>query len=72
MMETSQLIDDLVDILFVDPAELTADTDLMDLGLTSINLARLVDTWRARGVQADFAALAENTSVRNWLTVLSA
>ncbi|GEE00598.1 hypothetical protein nbrc107696_10440 [Gordonia spumicola] len=72
MLEKSQFIVDLVDILFVDPAELTSNTDLMDLGLTSISLARLVDIWRERGVQADFAALAENTSVRNWLTVLSA
>ena len=60
---------DLADVLGERPEDIGDDDDLRDLGLDSIRLMSLVETWRARGAKADFADLAEaapTPTVRAW------
>ncbi|WP_280399515.1 phosphopantetheine-binding protein [Nocardia carnea] len=61
-----QVIDDLVEVLFVEPAELAADTDLADLGLDSLRLTTLIERWRAAGLRIGFAELAEEPVLGAW------
>lgn len=57
---------DVSEVLFVDSTELTEDTDLTDLGLTSMSVSTLVDRWQRAGADVDFARLAENPTVGHW------
>ena len=60
---------DLADVLGERPEDIGDDDDLRDLGLDSIRLMSLVETWRGRGAKADFADLAEaapTPTVRAW------
>ncbi|WP_446223081.1 phosphopantetheine-binding protein [Nocardia sp. IBHARD005] len=62
----AQLVEDLIEVLFVDPAELTEDTDLTDLGLDSLRLNTLLERWRATGARIGFADLAEQPVLGVW------
>ncbi|MBV2363774.1 phosphopantetheine-binding protein [Streptomonospora nanhaiensis] len=46
------------------------DDNLLDLGMDSIRLMSLVETWRKAGVETDFMTLAEEPSVRAWSRLL--
>ncbi|WP_405012642.1 phosphopantetheine-binding protein [Kitasatospora sp. NBC_01539] len=50
---------DLADVLGERPEDIADDDDLRDLGLDSIRLMGLVETWRGRGAQVEFADLVE-------------
>ncbi|MFI9531895.1 phosphopantetheine-binding protein [Nocardia fusca] len=69
-LDRQRVIDDLAEVLFVEPAELTADTDLADLGLDSLRLTTLVEGWRDTGARIGFAELAEEPVLGAWFTRL--
>jgi bifunctional isochorismate lyase/aryl carrier protein len=69
-LDRRRVIDDLADMLFVEPAELAADTDLADLGLDSLRLTTLVERWREAGARIGFAELAEEPVLGAWFTRL--
>lgn len=64
------VVDDIAELLFADPAELTPDTDLAGLGLDSLRLATLVDRWRGAGARIGFAELAEEPVLGTWFARL--
>ncbi|GAA1479863.1 hypothetical protein GCM10009624_03030 [Gordonia sinesedis] len=71
-LDRQRIVGDLAEVLFADVAELTDDTDLLDLGLDSIRMATVVDRWRADGARVRFSDLAEITTVGAWVAVLTA
>ena len=61
-----QILADLADILFVDGADLTDDTDLIDLGLDSMRVLGLVMRWGETGIALEFPHLAEHVTLAGW------
>lgn len=54
------------------PADEVGDEDnLMDLGLDSLRAMTLALNWDKRGIKADFASLAEETTLSGWWRVIS-
>lgn len=69
---TEQAIADIADVLYLEPADLTEDADLRDLGMNSIRIMTLVERWRTAGVsKIDFIVLAENQTLRHWTEALT-
>lgn len=63
---------DLVELLGCEPAELTPETDLTDLGLDSMRIMGLVEQWRAAGAtELEFADLAEQPRLDHWTKLLT-
>ncbi|EWC63870.1 Isochorismatase of siderophore biosynthesis [Actinokineospora spheciospongiae] len=63
---------DVADVLGCDPAEVTPDVDLFDLGLDSMRTMALVERWRAAGAPAvEFADLAEEPRLERWTSLVT-
>ncbi|PWW65816.1 alpha/beta fold hydrolase [Actinokineospora spheciospongiae] len=62
----------VAEVLGVPVEEVGADTGLFELGLDSMRMMMLSVRWQALGVEAPFADLAENPTVRAWSRLLSA
>ncbi|SFM64913.1 bifunctional isochorismate lyase / aryl carrier protein [Saccharopolyspora antimicrobica] len=60
----------VAELLYEDPAELTDEENLIDWGLDSVRIMTLVEKWRRLGVQITFADLAERPTLAEWWTVL--
>ncbi len=56
----------VADIVEEDPRSITDDTNLFELGLDSIVLMQLVNSWRRAGIEVNFAELAENPTIGEW------
>ncbi|SES40425.1 AMP-binding protein [Actinokineospora terrae] len=54
-----------------EPGDITAGTNLFELGLDSIALMKLVGGWRRAGVAVDFAELAANPTLGAWAALLA-
>lgn len=52
--------------------EIADDTDLAQLGLTSLQIMRLSGRWRRNGLPVDFATLATDPTVLAWSRHLAA
>lgn len=63
---------DLADLLDLPVAELTEESNLLDLGLDSVRLMSLVERWRAEGAEIDFVDLASDPELGAWFEVLGA
>ncbi|MER8097570.1 phosphopantetheine-binding protein [Streptomyces goshikiensis] len=66
-----RLIQDVADVLYAEPADISPDEDLLDQGLDSIRLMTLVERWRAEGARISFVDLAERPTLREWAALLS-
>ncbi|MGI5448023.1 phosphopantetheine-binding protein [Streptomyces sp. CA-243310] len=66
-----RLIQDVAEVLYVEPADISPDEDLIDQGLDSIRLMTLVERWRAEGARISFVDLAERPTLREWAALLS-
>lgn len=67
-----QAIQDVADILYVEPSELDSSADLLDQGMDSVRIMSLVERWRSSGVtEIDFIALAEDQRLDQWLDKLA-
>ncbi|WP_181771217.1 phosphopantetheine-binding protein [Amycolatopsis pittospori] len=63
---------DVAELLGCDPAELTAETDLTDLGLDSMRIMGLVEQWRSEGADTlEFADLAEQPNLGHWTKIVA-
>ena len=63
---------DVADLLGVEPAEVGADADLLDLGLDSMRIMSLVERWRAAGATGlEFADLAEEPRLERWTELVA-
>ena len=60
----------VAELLYEEPSELTDDEDLIDWGLDSVRIMTLVEKWRKQGVQVTFADLAERPTLAEWWKVL--
>ena len=77
--DTSKNVDELIEkvkvrvaeLLDTDVASLDEDEELMDQGLDSVRLVEIVSLVRAEGFQADFADLAEDSSLSAWRELLA-
>lgn len=63
---------DVADILQIPVAEIEPNENLMYLGLDSIRVMSLLETWRSRGAQITFLDLAEATTLNQWWEIISA
>ncbi|RSM79774.1 acyl carrier protein [Amycolatopsis sp. WAC 01375] len=71
-LTTTKIHADVAELLGCDPAELTPDTDLTDLGLDSMRIMGLVEQWRTEGADTlEFADLAEQPTLGHWTRVLT-
>lgn len=62
---------DIAEILMMPESDIRADDNLMDLGLDSIRLMALVETWRKQGARVDFADLAEAATLSQWWRLIN-
>lgn len=70
-LSTEQVIADVADVLYLEPAEVDHELDLRDQGMDSVRLMDLVERWRRAGVRAiDFIALAEDSRLGRWIEVV--
>lgn len=71
-MTDEQVIGDVASVLGVDPAELTAQTDLLDAGLDSVRIMSLMEKWRSAGhADIDFPTLAGDPVLGSWIELLA-
>ncbi len=58
--------DDIAAVLGEPPGTVADDADLLQLGLDSIGVMRLVGRWHQRGVSVSFAELVEGRTLDDW------
>lgn len=62
---------DVAELLGVAPAELDPDEDLLDRGLDSMRIMRLVERWRDAGATGlEFPDLAEEPVLGRWIEIV--
>lgn len=61
----------VAELMYVDAASIGDHDDLLELGMDSIRIMDLVETLRADGLEASFAALASASTVHEWAKALS-
>ncbi|WNV85305.1 phosphopantetheine-binding protein [Umezawaea sp. Da 62-37] len=70
-LSTEQLIADVADVLYLEPAEIDYELSLHDQGMDSVRLMDLVERWRTAGVERiDFITLAEDSRLGHWIEVM--
>ena len=62
---------DVADMLGEAPEDISADDNLLDLGLDSMRMLALVMKWGKSGIPLEFSALAEHTTLQGWWQVVS-
>ncbi len=66
----SRIIEDVANILMLDPQSIDVNENLQYLGLDSIRLMNLIENWQSSGLILDFADLAETMTVFSWHKIL--
>ena len=69
-MTETELRDAVGAVLERAPDDIDGDANLVVLGLTSLDLMRLVGRWRRAGVDVSFEALVAEPTLDAWLTHL--
>ncbi|MEV8375657.1 phosphopantetheine-binding protein [Kribbella sp. NPDC056861] len=70
-LSTQQLIADVADVLYLEPAAIDYELSLRDQGMDSVRLMDLVERWRTAGVDGiDFITLAEDSRLGHWIEVM--
>lgn len=70
-LSTEQMIADVADVLYIEPAEVDHELNLRDQGMDSVRLMDLVERWRRAGVEGiDFITLAEDSTLNHWIEVM--
>ena len=71
-LSAEQVRADVARLLGCDPAELGEQEDLLDLGLDSMRIMSLVESWRTAGAPGlEFADLAENPRLDRWTELVA-
>ena len=68
----AELIDQVSSLLSKSPAELSPDANLLEEGLGSLEMIRLVTLWRRSGLEISFQEIAREPSVSAWERYLRA
>lgn len=66
-----RLVQDVADVLYTEPSDVSLEEDLLDQGLDSIRLMSLIEKWRAEGAKVTFVDLAERPTLRQWAELLT-
>ncbi|MER5874244.1 phosphopantetheine-binding protein [Streptomyces sp. NPDC002044] len=66
-----RLVQDVADVLYTEPCDVSLEEDLLDQGLDSIRLMSLIEKWRAEGAKVTFVDLAERPTLRQWAELLT-
>ena len=66
-----RLVSRVADLLNTDVADIDHEEELMDQGLDSVRLVEVVTFLRGEGFDADFADLAEDSSLDAWRDLLT-
>jgi bifunctional isochorismate lyase/aryl carrier protein len=66
----ADLRDVVAGVLKIKPDDIDDDTNLVHLGLKSLQLMQLVNHWRREGLTANFRELAACPTLAHWRTVL--
>lgn len=66
-----RLLARVAELLNIEVSEIDTDEELMDQGLDSVRLVEVVTFLRSEGFEADFADLAEDSSVDAWRELLT-
>jgi len=61
---------EVAELLGVDPDDIDPTADLIASGLDSIRMMALSGRWRKRGIDVNFAALAENPTIAAWAELI--
>ena len=70
-LSTEQMIADVADVLYLEPAAVDYELNLSDQGMDSVRLMELVERWRSAGVERiDFITLAEDSRLGHWIEVM--
>lgn len=64
------IISDICSVMEIS-GDIKEDDNLLELGLSSIQIMKLVSKWRANGRKCSFAKLISNPTVREWERLLS-
>lgn len=62
---------DIAEILEIPVTQLADHDVLADLGLDSMRMMTLIETWRSSGIDVDFADLAPLPTLREWINTLT-
>ncbi|WP_326546122.1 amino acid adenylation domain-containing protein [Mycolicibacterium sp. ND9-15] len=63
--------EEVAELLGVSPGEVDPDADLIASGLDSIRMMSLSGRWRKRGIDVNFAALAQQPTVAAWTALVA-
>lgn len=66
-----RLLTRVAELLNIEVSQIDTDEELMDQGLDSVRLVEIVTFLRKEGFEADFADLAEDSSVDAWRELLT-
>lgn len=66
-----RLLARVAELLNIEVSQIDTDEELMDQGLDSVRLVEIVTFLRKEGFEADFADLAEDSSVDAWRELLT-
>lgn len=66
-----RLLARVAELLNIEVSQIDTDEELMDQGLDSVRLVEIVTFLRREGFEADFADLAEDSSVDAWRELLT-
>lgn len=66
-----RLLDRVAELLNIEVSQIDTGEELMDQGLDSVRLVEIVTFLRKEGFDADFADLAEDSSVDAWRELLA-
>lgn len=61
-----QMRKDVAELIDLDPSEVGDNDMLLDLGLDSLRLMRLVMAWEEAGLKADFELVTEYATLGEW------
>ncbi|PZD95337.1 isochorismatase [Paenibacillus sambharensis] len=60
----------IAELLQIAPSEISNEDNLLDLGLDSIRIMSLVESWRRAGIEITFVELAENPTIAYWCSLV--
>ncbi|MEV1292134.1 TIM barrel protein [Pseudonocardia sp. NPDC049635] len=66
-----QIVADVAEVLYLEPADLDHQLDLRDQGMDSVRIMELADRWRQNGAgEVSFILLAEDRRLERWIELV--
>ncbi|MDZ7867967.1 MAG: isochorismatase family protein [Rheinheimera sp.] len=70
LLDAHSLTEHVLYLIAEDVAEFSADANLLDYGIDSVQIMAIVAKWREQGLNVDFIDLAEQPTLNAWLALL--